>query len=96
MKTILLIIRLLVEAIFGLICMMGLFLLPGIRGQMLLFIIGYLGMPRRYHPAELQHVNPTITLGGLLGVAILLLIGALCFRDVFKTIRKLRVSHHES
>lgn len=60
------------------------------------FVIGYLGMPHRNHPAEFQHVNLAITLGGLLGVAIILLTGVLCFRDVFKIIRKLRVSHHES
>jgi len=76
--------------------MMGLLLLPEIRGRMLLFIIGFLGMPHRYHPAEFHHVNIGITLGRFLGVAIILMIGALCFIDVFKIIRKLKVRHHES
>jgi heme/copper-type cytochrome/quinol oxidase subunit 1 len=96
-KKVLLIVRLLVEAMFGL-CMAALLLLPEIwRGTLpLQFILGFLGMPRRYHAsAEFQHVN-VITLGGLLAVAIILLIGALCFKDVSKIIRKLRVSHHES
>jgi heme/copper-type cytochrome/quinol oxidase subunit 1 len=82
---------------FGL-CMAALLLLPGIWNWTLpqQFLIGFLGMPRRYHAsAELQRVN-VITLGGLLAVTIILLIGALCFNDVFKIIRKLRVSHHES
>jgi|GEM_PF-3788684 len=79
-------------------CMAALLLLPEIwRGTFLQqFILGYLGMPRRYHAsAEFQLAN-VITLGGLLAVTIILLIGALCFKDVFKIIRKLRVSHHES
>ncbi len=42
-----------------------------------------------YHAsAEFQRVN-VITLDGLLAVTIVLLIGALCFKDVFKIIRKL-------
>jgi len=96
----LLIVRLLVEAMFG-FCMAALLLLPAIwRGtfpqQFFVAIIGFLGMPHRYHASvEFQRVN-VITLGGLLAVTIVLLIGALCFKDVFKIIRKLRVSHHES
>jgi heme/copper-type cytochrome/quinol oxidase subunit 1 len=92
-----LIIRLLIEAMFG-FCMAGLLLIPEIwRGTFLQqFILGYLGMPRRYHAsAEIQRVN-VITLGGLLTVTIVLLIGVLCFKDVFKIVRKLRVSYHES
>jgi uncharacterized membrane protein YjjP (DUF1212 family) len=99
-KKVLLIIRLLVEAMFGLICI-GLLLLPEVwngtfRQQFFIAIIGFLGMPHRYHAsAEFQRVN-VITLGGLLVVTIVLLIGALCFKDVFKIIQNLRVSHHES
>lgn len=59
-------------------------------------LIGFLGMPHRYHASpELQRVN-FITLDGLLAVTIVLIVGALCFKDVLKIIRKLRVSHHES
>ena len=97
MKKVLLIIRLLVEAMFG-FCMAGLLLLPEIwRGDFpVVFILGFLGMPRRYHAsAKFQLVN-VMTLGGLLAVTIILLISALCFKDVFKIIRKLRVSHQES
>jgi len=100
-KKVLLIIRLLVEALFGLISMAALLLLPEIwKGtfpqQFITAIIGFLGMPHRYHAsAEFQRVN-VITLGGLLAVTIVLLICALCFKDVFKIIRKLRVSDHES
>lgn len=98
MKKVFLILRLLVEGTFG-FCMAGLLLLPEIwRGMFpVLFILGFLGMPRRYHASsDLHRFNVSITLGGLLAVTIILLIGALCFRDVFKIIRKLRVSHHES
>jgi hypothetical protein len=100
-KKVLLIIRLLVEAMFGLICMASLLLLPGIwRGtfpqQFIIAIISFLGMPHRYHAsAEFQRVN-VITLGGLLALTIVLLIGALCLKDVFKKSQKLRMSHHES
>ena len=82
-------------------CMAALLLLPEIWNwtfpqQFFIVIIGFLGMPHRYHRlAELQR-DSAITLGGLLAVTIILLIGALCFKDVFKIIRKLRVSHHES
>jgi heme/copper-type cytochrome/quinol oxidase subunit 1 len=89
-KKILLIVRLLVEAMFGSICMIA------FPQQFILVVLGYLGMPRRYHPAELQRFDAAITLGAFLWVTIILLIGALCFKDVFKIIRKLRVSHHES
>ena len=90
----LLIVRLVAEAMFGLVCMAALFLLPelwkGTFPQQ--FIIGFLGMPHRYHRlAELQRDN-AITLGGLLAVTIVSLIGALCFKDVFQIIRKLRAS----
>jgi heme/copper-type cytochrome/quinol oxidase subunit 1 len=85
---------------FGLICMIGLLLLPGIwKGTFpQMFILGYLGMSRRYHhgPVDFPNFNVAVTLGSLLGVAIILLIGALCFKDVFKIIRRLMVSHHES
>jgi len=81
-------------------CMAGLLLLPEIwRGMFpVVFILGFLGMPRRYHASSdwRRFFEVSVTLGGLLTVAIILLIGALCFRDVFKLIRKLRVSHHES
>ena len=92
-----LIIRLLVEAMFG-FCMAALLLLPEIwRGTFpVVFILGFLGMPRRYHASAEFHLVNVITLGGLLAVTIILLIAALCFKDVFKIIRKLRVSHHES
>jgi hypothetical protein len=53
-------------------------------------------MPRRYHPAELKRFHVAIMLGDFLWVTIILLIGTLCFKDVFKIIRKLRASHHES
>jgi hypothetical protein len=95
-KKVLLIIRLLVEALCG-FCMAALLLLPEVwRGtfpqQFFIVIIGFLGMPHRYHRlAELQR-DGAITLGGLLAVAIVSLIGALCFKDVFQIIRKLRAS----
>jgi hypothetical protein len=97
MRKVLLIIRLLVEATFGLICI-RLLLLPEVwRGTFLLqFILGYVGMPRRYHASADFRLDHVITLGGLLAVPILLLIGALCFKDVLKLLRRLRVSHHES
>jgi hypothetical protein len=99
-KKVALIIRLLVEAMFG-FCMAALLLLPEIwQGtfpqRFVIATIGFLGMPYRFHAsAEFHRVN-VITLGGLLAVTIILLIGALCFKDVFKLIRKLRVSRHES
>jgi hypothetical protein len=89
----------LVEVMFGLISMIGLFLLPAIlRGTFPeRVIVGYLGMPRSYHgQATLEKFTSAVTLGSLLTVAIILLIGLLCFRDAFKIIRKLRVSHQES
>jgi hypothetical protein len=92
MKNILLIIRLLVEAMLGLICT-GLLLLPEVwRGTFPeQFILGFLGMPHRYHArADFQRLN-VITPGGLLALTIILLIGALCFKDVFSKIEKLRM-----
>ncbi|HMH15782.1 MAG TPA: hypothetical protein VK578_21965 [Edaphobacter sp.] len=89
MERVLLVIRLLVGAVVGLICMIA------FPQQLMLAILGYLGMPRRYHPAELQRFNFAFTLGDFLWVTIVLLIGALCFKDVFKIIRKLRASYHE-
>jgi len=44
----------------------------------------------------LQRFNIAITLGDFLWMTIVLLIGVLCFKDVFKIIRKLRASYHES
>ena len=88
MKKVLLIIRLLIEAILG-FCMAALLLLREIWNwtfpqQSFIAIIGFLGMPHRYHAsAEFQHVN-VITLGGLLAVTIVILIGALCFKDVLR------------
>lgn len=85
---------------FALICI-GLLLLSEIwRGTLpaaaFIAIIGFLGMPLRYHTfASFQHVK-VITLDGLLAVTIALLMSALCFRDVLKIIRKLRVILHES
>jgi hypothetical protein len=76
-KKVLLIVRLLVETMFG-VCMAALLLLPEIwRGTFLqLFIIGFLGMPHRHHAsAEFQRVN-AITLGGLLAGTVILLLGA--------------------
>ena len=101
MRKILLIIRLIIEAMFGLICIAALLLLPGIwRGtfpqQFIIAIISFLGMPHRYHASgEFQRVN-VVTLGGLLAVTIVALIGALCLKDVFKKSQELRMSHHES
>jgi hypothetical protein len=94
-KKVLLIIRLLVEALCG-FCMAALLLPEVWRGtfpqQFFIVIIGFLGMPHRYHRlAELQR-DGAITLGGLLAVAIVSLIGALCFKDVFQIIRKLRAT----
>ena len=82
-------------------CMAALLLLPEIwkgtfPAAVFIAIIGFLGMPHRYHAsAEFQRVN-VITLDGLLAVTIVLLIGALCFKDVIKIIWQLKVSHHES
>ena len=90
MKKVLLVIRLLLEAMLGLICMIA------FPRQFMLVVLGYLGMPRRYHPAELQRFHVAIMLGDFLWVMIVLLIGALCFKDVFKIIRKLRASYPES
>ncbi len=83
--------------------MTGLLLLPSIcRGTFpelfILFILGYLGMPRRYQastvadPAVSQHFNAVATLAGLLVVTFLFLNGLLWFKDVFDIIRKLRTS----
>ena len=96
MKKVLLIIRLLMEGMFG-FCMAALLLLPETwKGAIFIAMIGFLGMPHRYHASpEFQRVNG-ITPGGLLAVTIILLIGALCFKDVFKIISKLRVRHHAS
>jgi heme/copper-type cytochrome/quinol oxidase subunit 1 len=90
-KKVLLVIRLLAEAMLGLICMM-----IASPQQFTLVVLGYLGMPRRYHPAELQRFHIALALGDFLWVTIVLLIGALCFTDVFKMIRKLRLSYLES
>jgi hypothetical protein len=66
------------EAIFG-FCMAALLLLPKIwKGtfprQFFIEIIGFLGMPHRYHvSAEFQRVN-VIKLGGLLAVTIILVV----------------------
>jgi len=89
MKKVLLI-RLLLEAMLGLICMIA------FPQQISLVVLGYLGMPRRYHPAELQRFHGALVLGDFLWVTIVLVIGALCFKDVFKIIRKLRGSYHDS
>jgi heme/copper-type cytochrome/quinol oxidase subunit 1 len=91
MKNILLIIRLLVEAMVGLICT-GLLLLPEVwRGKFpVQSILGFLGMPHRYHAlADFQRVN-IMTPGGLLAVTIVLLIGTLCLKDVLKKRQQLK------
>lgn len=85
-----LVIRLLLEAMLGFICMIA------FPQQIILVALGHLGMPRRYHPAGLQRFHVAITLGDFLWVTIILLIGTLCFKDVFKIIQKLRASYHES
>ena len=85
-----LVIRLLLEAMLGFLCMIA------FLQQIILVVLGYLGMPRRYHPAELQRFHVATTLGDFLWMAIILLIGTLCFKDVFKTIQKLRATYHES
>ena len=85
-----LVIRLLLEAMLGVICV---FAFPQ---QFMLVVLGYLGMPRLYHPPELQRFHVAIMLGEFLWVMIILLIGALCFKDVFKIIRKLRACYPQS
>jgi heme/copper-type cytochrome/quinol oxidase subunit 1 len=87
---VLLVIRLLLEAMLGFICMIA------FPQQFILVVLGYLGMPRRYHPEELRCFHVAITLGNFLWVTIILLLGILCFKDVFKIIRRLRASYHES
>jgi len=98
----LLIIRLIVEAVLCLFCATGILLLAEIgRGTLILDVLGYLGMPRRYHPleanrsADLHQLNLAITLGGFIAATIILLIGAFCFKDVVKIVRKLGLSHRE-
>ena len=71
MRRLLLIARMIVEAVFGLICSVDLFILPGIWN-------------RRDHVA--------LAMGELLGALIVILIGILCFKDVFKMFRLLRNS----
>ena len=90
MKKVLLVIRLLVEAMLGLICMIA------FPQQFLLVVLGFLGMPRRYHPAELQRFHVVFLLGDFLWVVIVLMIGIFCFIDTFKVIRKLRASYPKS
>ena len=90
MERVLLCLRLLVGAVVGLICMIA---FP----QRLTFVIlGYLGMPRRYHPTELQHFYFASKFVDFLWMMFVLLLGVLCFKDVFKTTRKLRASYDES
>ena len=90
MKKVLLVIRLLVEAMLGLICMIA------FPQQFLLVVLGFLGMPRRYHPAELQRFHVVFLLGDFLWVVIVLMIGVFCFKDAFRVIRKLRASYPKS
>ena len=100
MKKAWLVLRLAVETTFGLVYMTGLFLLPSIcQGnfpQML--ILGFLGMPRRYHasaadvPPVLQRFDAIAALAGLLVVTFLVLNGLLWLKDVRDIIRKLRTS----
>jgi heme/copper-type cytochrome/quinol oxidase subunit 1 len=85
-----LVIRLLVEAMLGLICMIA------FPHQFLLVVLGFLGMPRRYHPAELQRFDVVFLLGDFLWVMIVLMIGVFCFKDTFRVIRKLRASYPKS
>lgn len=101
MRKILLITRLIAEAIFGLICMAALLLFPAIsRGpfpnNLIIAMLIPLGMPRRYHPGSAGFQPDPISVGGLLALAIVFLIGSVCLIDVYKKTRKLRTSHHES
>jgi hypothetical protein len=75
MKRFLLVVRLIVEAIFGTICLVDLLLLPG-------------AWKDRDHVA--------LALGELFGVVMVILIGILCFKDVIKIYRILRVSRSNS
>lgn len=86
MKKALLGIRLLLEAMLGLICV---YALPQ---QFMSVVLGYLGMPRRYHPRDLEHFYTAIMFGEVLWVMIIFLIGALCFKDVMRISRNLRAS----
>ena len=100
MKKAWLVIRLAVETTFGLIYMTGLLLLPSIcHGSFpQVFLIGFMGMPRRYHASAvdarpvLQRLDVMAALAGLLVVTFLVLNGLLWLKDVRDIIRKLRAS----
>ncbi len=87
MEKVLLGIRLLVEAALGLLCLIAL------SQRFSSLVLGFLGMPRLYHPADLQRIHVLLLLGDVLWVVIVLTIGFFCFRDVFKLIRNLRAKH---
>ena len=76
----------------GLLCLIGLRLLPAIwSGTLVQFFLGFLGMPRRYHPgAATQPVTFDLTDVDWLVMVIVFLSCALFFIDVFQMIRKLR------
>jgi hypothetical protein len=89
----LLLFRLFAETLIGLICMSAVLLLTGIWKGTLpeRFIIGYLGMPHRYHgPPSFSTFTVVVTLASLFGLTIVLMIGTLCIKDVPKIIRELR------
>jgi heme/copper-type cytochrome/quinol oxidase subunit 1 len=88
-KRVLLVIQLLVEAVLGLICLIA------FPQQFLLVVLGFLGMPRRYHPAE-QRFHVVFLLGDFLWVVFVLMIGVFCFKDAFRVIRKLRARYPKS
>ena len=61
-------------------------------------IIGFLGMPREYDAfarAGYQHLVNVTTVGSLLAVTILFLLGGLCFNDLFGIMREMR-AHPDS
>ncbi len=94
MKRVLPIIRLLVEAISGLICLL---LVTGIGMDALMrLVIGFLGMPRGYHLTKFMKFYFFIISGGLVEAKIALLICVFCLVDGYKIAIKLRGDGYRS
>ncbi len=93
MKKALLIIRIPVEAAFGVLYMTSLFLLPNIcRGRFpQLLFFGFFGMPRQpFGHTAWFYFNAVAASAGLLLVAFLVSNGLLWFKNVRDIVRKLR------
>ena len=90
MKVILLVIRLLVEIMLGLACIFAL------TQRFPLLVLGFLGMPRRYQPGDLQRLHVLLSGADVLWVVINFTLGVICVIDVFRIIRTLRTNHSET